>query len=86
MGPDTLHIAKAFNVRLPDEKAPEDVHQHIRDLTRARRHKHVKMSTIYDKQTHCGVLEARGVHCPQVPLEAVAQQAWRCVSYKQKLR
>lgn len=82
IGPQTLHLANAINAKLPDEKAPEDVHQHIRDCQRARRHKHIQVAVAYDAQIKSGVLESRNVSCPSVGLEAVAHEAWRSLSQK----
>ena len=76
---DVRHIAEAIHVKIPDEKAPEDVHQHVRDKGRPQRHKNMKLRSVHDAMIHSGVLEARGVQCPQVSKAAVAQQAWRSI-------
>ena len=76
---DSNCIAEAMVTRCSDEKGPEDVHQHIRDLTRARRHKHVTMAAIMDQQTRSGVLEARGISGPVVTHEAIAAKAWQSI-------
>ena len=86
IGPQTLRFARALNQRLPDEKGPEDVHQHVRDVTRGRRHKHVKMATVYDAQIRSGVLEARKVPSPQVPPQLISKEAWRSLAHKQRSR
>lgn len=56
VGPQLTYLAKAINTKLPDEKSPEDVHQHIRDCQRSRRHKHLPLATIYDAQVRSKVL------------------------------
>ena len=66
-------------MRFPDEKAPEDVHQHVRDRGRGQRHKNISLRSVYDAQIHSGVLEARKVVCPKVTDEALAAEAWRSV-------
>ena len=49
LGPDTLHFLHSLHTHLYDEKAPEDIHQHIRDNQRTRRHTHTQ-STIHHPQ------------------------------------
>ena len=65
LGPESKHLLEAIHTHLYDEKGPEDVHQHIRDRQRIRRHKHVSLSTIEDAQIQSGVLTAD--HCPVLP-------------------
>ena len=77
IGPETRHIVRALCVKLPDEKAPEDIHQHVRDLQRTRRHKHVTLSAVFDAQIRSMVLEDRDLHCPKVSPLSIATQSWR---------
>lgn len=65
IGPQSGHLARAISMKLPDEKGPEDIHQHIRDCQRTRRHKHIKMATVYDAQIKSGVLEGPGDRLPE---------------------
>ena len=86
IGPDSLYMARALNERLHDEKAPEDLHQHVRDSQRNRRHKNVQLSSIFASHLASGVLEAREVQCPQVSSETLAQKAWYAVTEKAKTK
>ena len=69
----SLHVATAIIARLPDEKGAEDVHQFNRDAGRAKRHRAVPLSTLYNSQIVSGVLKARGVKCPVITPDAIAQ-------------
>jgi len=84
VGPHTQHVARAMRVHLPDEKPPEDVHQHIRDRQRAKRHKVIPVASIFDAQLGSGVLEARVPNTVSVSEEAVAGSAWRSISERAK--
>ena len=65
--------------KMHDEKCPEDIHQHVRDRQRCRRHKNISVASVYDAQIHSGTLEGRGLSCPKVSLEALADSAWQSV-------
>ena len=84
VGPGTLHVAKAINVKWPDEKGSEDVHQHVRDIQRHKRHKRIRAAAIYDAQIQSGVIESRGIPSPQVSLHEVANKSWFALSQKSK--
>ena len=86
VGPQSAYIARAISTHLPDEKTPEDVHQHIRDRQRARRHKHIAVHSVYDAQIGSGVLEERDIPCPVVSAELLSQTAWRSLSSKERCR
>ena len=82
----TLYLARAMNVRVPDEKMPEDVHQHVRDTTRIRRHKNIPMHTVFAAQQDSGVLDARKLTSPSVsPLE-VARKSWQSMQTREQTR
>ena len=80
--PRTTHLCVAANVRHTDDKGPEDIHQHIRDATRSRRHKHIPMSGVFECQRMSGVLEARGVNATRVDPDTVAAVGWQAASTK----
>ncbi len=80
VGAQSLYLSRSINGRFCDEKGVEDVHQHVRDLQRPKRHKHVPLASIYDSQIGSGVLESRVENSPCVGEDDVAQQAWRAVS------
>ena len=79
------HIAEGIHLKLPDEKSPEDVHQHVRDRTRGQRHKNSKLRSIYDAMITSGVLEARQVVCPQVSKANLAGEAWYSATNRELL-
>ena len=82
IGPQTLYLSRAICSKMPDEKGPEDVHQHIRDTQRGRRHKHIALSTVYDAQIRSSVLEDRKLQCPQITPLQIAQESWRSIKHK----
>jgi len=82
--PQTTHVCRAFTSRLLDEKPPEDVHQHIRDKQRQRRHRNITFARIFDTQVHSGVLEARGVKHPVVDRKELAHAAWQALTHQEK--
>ncbi len=67
---EVAYLTRALLARLPDEKCPEDVHQHCRDRQRAKRHKMLRLSSIQDAQLGSGVLTSRSVNEPAVSLGA----------------
>ena len=83
---DVRHIAESMHHKLPDEKAPEDIHQFVRDRGRAQRHKNMKLRSVHDAAIQSGVLEARGVRCPHVAKASVAQEAWRSIKFKEAMK
>ena len=71
-------ISAKVNERFLDEKVPEDLHQHIRDISRGQRSKKARLKRIYDCAIRSGVLEDRAVSHPFVPSDQmVAQKSWR---------
>ena len=82
--PQSTHLARAMRVRFCDEKGPEDVHQHCRDVQRQRRHKNIGMAEVMNAQLNSGVLEARGVTCVEVDRWDLAKRAWQSAVGKEK--
>ena len=48
IGSDAHYLATAMHLRIPDEKAVEDVHQHVRDRQRSQRRKNIRMHSVFD--------------------------------------
>ena len=71
-----IKINRACCYHLGDEKIPEDIHQCVRDASRCLRHSHVGMNRVHHCAQVSGVLEARGLNCPQVSLQEVAKAEW----------
>ena len=86
LGEDARYLAKAIHMRIPDEKAVEDLHQHVRDRQRSRRHKNINMHSVFDAVITSGVLEARRVKSVQIDTRALASSAWRSIRMREKAR
>lgn len=69
-------MATALCGRFPDEKLAEDIHQHIRDSQRNRRHKVLSTSQVFFQQTGSGVLQERGVKIVHVSEDDIAAASW----------
>ena len=82
IGPETLYLARHIATKMPDGKAPEDIRQHVRDHQRSQRHRNVKAATVYNLQVRSGVLEERGIRCPNVSAKRVAEESWRSIKHK----
>jgi hypothetical protein len=74
VGDQTLHIAAAINTSLPDESSPENMHQHVRDEQRTRRHKNIQVATIYETLIDSGVLESTEVESIKLDKESLCQK------------
>lgn len=81
--PSFLHIEEVRNFALAihdhffDEKAPEDMHQHIRDVSRNLRSKRARMMAIHESVIRSGVLEGRKVDHPFTPADQdVVRFSW----------
>ena len=81
---DSLRVARAMHERLGDEKGPEDMHQHIRDVQRQRRHKFVCGRTIFAACLTSNILEERKLPRASVPVSSLCQQAWRSRKFNLK--
>ena len=75
---DVRWISLALNHHLLDEKLPEDLHGHGRDLGRRGRSKVSSLRALQQACMNSGTLEARvGTdHCPQVDVQSVATASW----------
>ena len=82
----STRMARAMHSKLGDEKAPEDIHQHVRDAQRCRRHKVLTGVAIHHTQLLSGVLQSRNLQVQQVPIEAVANECWRSQRFNSKTR
>ena len=51
--------------------------QHVRDVERSRRHKHVSVPTIMQAAINSGVLEGREVKCPGISSRSLAYKQWQ---------
>ena len=79
---NTIYVAQGLVHRFGDEKPPEDMHQHVRDLARARRDRgNLSLQCVYNCMLESGVLEGRGVSVLTVTDDQVAQVPW---SHKRK--
>lgn len=79
------HVLEGTHRRLWGEKASKDVRQHVRDLSRARRAKHVSLNAAYGAAQYAGVLEARRVRIPDISLKNVAILSWNTFAKTEKL-
>ena len=82
--PRTRRFGKRLLECYPDEKSPEDVHQHIRDRQRNRPHKNLSMSAINDAMLHSDVLQKRGITCPAISLPRLAAESWESSKYRKR--
>ena len=80
VGPNTAYLAKAISAKIPDEKPVEDIHQHVRDRTRARRHKTISVLAAFDAQLQSPVLSERDIPSPHISAELIASKAWQDMS------
>ena len=85
-GPESRHLLRALFRKLGDEKGAEDLHQHIRDLSRCRRSKVVGLVSAFSAILRSGVVEARTETTSAMPLAAVAAKAWRSMERREKTR
>jgi hypothetical protein len=69
----SVELARALIVRLPDEKAPEDLHQRIRNYQKTRRYRKVTRSAIFGQMQTSGVLEDRGLKAVKPNAHAVVK-------------
>lgn len=69
-----------------DEKGAEDLHGHVRDLSRRMRGKNLPLSLVYSSLQSSGVLEARGVDTVGTSVQDVAAQHWKTFHKHEKLQ
>ena len=82
--PRFTSVAEGLILRLLDEKAPEDIHQTIRDIGRGRRHKNMSMKTIYSAAINSGIIPKRGLKHAAVSKARLARSSWTAVMGKEK--
>ena len=79
VGEDVYDIGRSTGHRVYDEKAQEDIHGYIRDLSRYKRARNVGVAICFFRMRSCGVLESRGINHPQLDPSAVAKEALTAV-------
>ena len=72
---ESRQVAEALNFHFGDEKGPEDMHCHVRDLARAKRSKTASLRTIHGACLNSGVLEGRRQRSVNVDLQTIANKA-----------
>ena len=80
----TVRVATSMVTRLPDEKLPEDIHQHIRDKQRVRRHKNLSMASAYHIIHTSDAIESRGLQHARVSDLHSTNAIWRSLSNKDR--
>ena len=75
--PWTNHLREGFHIRLADEKAPEDLHGHGRDLSRSKRNKRVSLAALYASAQMSGVIEGRKHPGVSLRPQDIACQSWK---------
>ena len=81
----TQWMLVAFHTRLGDEKCPEDLHGHGRDLGRNKRNKRVTLAALYHSAINSGVIEARKHPTVSMRPEDIAARSWRTFHQAERL-
>ena len=71
-GASTDYILEAIHRALPDDKAPEDMHQHLRDMSRTQRHTNVQPTRLMRAALASGVVQSRKLQDVNIDFEKVA--------------
>ena len=82
---EVRRLAHALSHHFLDEKAPEDMHQHIRDTSRNQRSKRSRLLAIHEAVIRSGVLEDRKIkHRFRPDDQDVVRYSWTAASQRLK--
>ena len=78
---EVVETARGHHYDLGTEKPEEDIHQFVRDRTRAKRHKRLNPAQVFEAQIDSSILTDHKVDAPKISQLAVANGNWSAKSF-----